>query len=191
MFTLRWVGGRVESGGVVGSGGTRMTTTGGVGQSSPATSGSTHGSSLGLVPWLTQSWTMNCSHAVISALPARAGLKVSRVISLRLISRGFGTIIRSWSGQVALSGTLRPNRVPAIPISGASTSFQLPSAVRAVRYDSWYGGGDTGSTDGRREVSTRFSRLSVSLMPMSSARPSAFGSVYHGWETATSPVILS
>ena len=174
------VGGRSESGGAVGSSGVRSTVNGGCGQSSSAASGRIHGLSLGLVPCRNQSWIMNCSQAAISALPAVAGMISSRVISRRLTSRGFGSSIRSLSGQVSDSATLRPNRVPAMPISGWSRSFQLPSGCRSVRNRSSNGGGCTGFTDGSREVSTRFSSRRVFRMPISSTSPSGLGSSYQG-----------
>ena len=165
----------------MGSSGVRITWSGGSGQSSPGASGITHGSSVGLVPCLTQSWSMNCSHDAISALPVVAGMiPLSRVISRRLISRGLGSRIRARSGQVASIGTLRPNLVPAIPISPCTRSFQLPSGVRSVANRSSNGGGCTASTAGSREVSTRFSWRRVFRMPIRFTRPSGSGRSYHG-----------
>ena len=72
------------------------------------------------VPFLctNQSWTMNWIHAAAITLRIVAGWKVVRVSSSRLTCRGLGVRRLAVSGNASLSGTLRPNRMPALPIRG-------------------------------------------------------------------------
>ena len=170
-----YVGGRSLSGGDVGSGGVRNTCSGGSGQSSSGSSSRIHGSSVGLVPCLNQSWIMNCSHEAINALPAVAGISSSRVISRRLTVRGLGSSMRSVSGQVCSIGTLRPKRVPAIPIVGLARSFQLPSTVRCFSKAGSHSGASTAPTDGWREVSKRLCSRRTLRMPTRSKSPISLG----------------
>jgi hypothetical protein len=46
-----------------------------------------------------------------------------RVRSSRLTRRGLGFIMFAVSGNVSLSGTLRPNRTPALPMRGQVRSL--------------------------------------------------------------------
>ena len=43
-------------------------------QSSLSPSGTSHGSSSALLPWLNQSWTSNCSHAAARTFKVVAGM---------------------------------------------------------------------------------------------------------------------
>jgi hypothetical protein len=85
--------------------------------------GTSQGLSLGLLPWLSQSRSMNCIHEAASRLSDSAGMKVLRVKSSRLTVRGLGCMSRSESGYVRSIGTLRPNRVLALPIRGFPRSL--------------------------------------------------------------------
>jgi len=172
-----YVGGRSDCGGEVGSSGVRITVSGGVGQSSSGSRVSTQGLSAGLVPCLNQSRIMNCSQDAIKALPAVAGMISSRVIRRRLITRGLGSRMLALSGHVTSSGTLRPKRAPAIPISGWARSFQLPSKERSVSNAGSYGGASGVFTDGSQEVSYMFCSRRVFRIPMRSSRPSGLGSL--------------
>src|SRR5215213_2804163 len=85
---------------------------------------------------------MNCSHAAASRLSVVAGWNSWRVRSSRLTVRGFGlSRAHSFSGYVNSMGTLRPKRVPALPIVGFSRSLKVPSTVREVRWRLPSGGG--------------------------------------------------
>ena len=81
--------------------------------------------------WTNQSCTWNWIHAAARTLRIVAGWNVVRVRSSRLTRRGFGFIRLAVSGNVSLSGTLRPNRVPELPMRGHFKSLYIPSLVRA------------------------------------------------------------
>ena len=79
----------------VGSGRVRWIVIGSCGQSSPVSSGSSHGPSAWGFPWLNQSCTSNWIQAAASTFSVVAGWNVSRVSSRRLTRRGFGSSIAS------------------------------------------------------------------------------------------------
>ena len=102
----------------------RGTRIGRSGHSSSSASLISHGSSVGLFPWLNQSRIMNCSHGATSAFTDVASIRCSRVISARLTSRGLGESFDARDSEgMALSGMLRPKRAPIIPIAGLSRSL--------------------------------------------------------------------
>ena len=70
-----------------------------------------------------QSCTMNWIHAAAITLRIVAGWNVVRVNSSRLTRRGLGVMRLAVSGNVSLSGTLRPNRMPALPMRGQVRSL--------------------------------------------------------------------
>lgn len=88
------------------------------------------------MPWLNQSRVSNCSQAAAITLSVVAGIICGpRASSVRLTTRGLGVMTRlPSSGSVNVKGTLRPNRVPAIPMAGADRSLWAPSGVWATRY---------------------------------------------------------
>ena len=99
-----------------------------------ASSGSGHGSPSGRgtrirwsgsVPWLNQSLVWNCSQAAAITFSVVAGIISGPRASNRVLTRrGFGVSSRSpCSGMATLSGTLRPNRVLAMPIAGEARSL--------------------------------------------------------------------
>ena len=106
---------------------------GSVGQSSPGGRGTVE-ERVASVPWLNQSRVSNCSHAAASTLSVGAGIiSGPRASSRVLTSRGLGVRTRSGSsGSVSASGTLRPNRVFAMPMAGADRSLYDPSTERAT-----------------------------------------------------------
>ena len=61
---------------------------------------------------------MNWIHAAAITFRIVAGWNVVRVRSSRLTSRGLGFIRLAVSGNVSARGTLRPKRMPALPIRG-------------------------------------------------------------------------
>ena len=79
-----------------------------------------------------QSWTMNWIHAAAITLRIVAGWKVVRVRSSRLTCRGLGVSRLAVSGNASLKGTLRPKRMPALPIRGHLRSLYVPSLVRTL-----------------------------------------------------------
>ena len=92
---------------------------------------SSRGSSCSFSPWLNQSCTSNWIHAAASRLSVVAGMNSFRVSSSRLTVRGFGSS-GFFSFTVCSSGTLRPKRLPRLPINGSSRLLKVPSSVRAV-----------------------------------------------------------
>jgi hypothetical protein len=119
-----WVGGRPSSSGArVGSSCVRRMRMGFSGHGSSSARDTSQGSSFGLGPWLSQSRSINWIHAAASKLSDSAGWNLSRVRSSRLMVRGLGRMSHWWSGCVWSIGTLRPNRVPALPIRGLSRSL--------------------------------------------------------------------
>jgi hypothetical protein len=72
---------------------------------------------------MNQSWTWNWIQAAATTLRIVAGWKVLRVSSSRLTTRGFGFIKFATSGNASASATLRPNRVPALPMRGQVRSL--------------------------------------------------------------------
>ena len=75
---------------------------------------------------------MNWIHAAAITLRIVAGWKVVRVRSSRLTCRGLGVSRLAVSGNASLKGTLRPNRMPALPIRGHFRSLYVPSLVRTL-----------------------------------------------------------
>ena len=75
---------------------------------------------------------MNWIHAAAITLRIVAGWKVVRVSSSRLTCRGLGVSRLAVSGNASLKGTLRPNRMPALPIRGHLRSLYVPSLVRTL-----------------------------------------------------------
>ena len=81
--------------------------------------------------WANQSWVWNWIQAAASRFSDVAGVKVSRRISVRLIVCGLGSMSPGIASGTALSSaTFRPNREPAMPMSGSSRALYEPSAVR-------------------------------------------------------------
>ena len=120
------------SGSALGSRRVRAISIGCWGHGSSSASGTFHGFSASFLPWLNQSCTSNWIHAPARRLSVVAGMNSFRVSSSRLTVRGFGSI-GSFSRTVYSSGTLRPNRLLRLPISGSSRLLKVPSSVRAVR----------------------------------------------------------
>ena len=179
MFSLTYVGGRPDDDdGVVGSSGVRMMCIGRSGQSSSPSRSTVQGRSVGLRPWLNQSLIMNCSQAAMIALPASAATRPwSRVSSRRLTVRGFGSLmVSALSCQVRSIGTLRPNRVPAMPMVGLARSFHDPSGLRWSRKAGSKSGATGPSTTGCREVSKRLPARSLTRIPSRSRMPTHLGS---------------
>ncbi len=105
------------------SAGVEGTRIGSASQSSPAGSG-TSIIRFGSLLWLNQSRIWNCSQAAASTLSVEAGLNVVRRSSSLLTVRGFGSNrAGGTSARPSSSGTLRPKRVPAIPIDGNDRSL--------------------------------------------------------------------
>ncbi len=179
VSTLTRVCGPVDPGGRVGSSIVRRMVIGLSGQVSSSSRSITQGFSLGLEPWLNQSWIMNWSQAAISEFPPGTSDSSLRVISFRLTSRavGFPSTSSFSAGAILSSGMLRPNRVPAMPIPGSSRLFQLPSACRWVRCVGSGGGGCGSLTEGSERVSTRLRWRSLVRTPTSTPRASGVGSL--------------
>ena len=118
-----YAGGRVESATLGRSAGVRGTRIGRSCQLSPASTGMSWVCVHTPFLCMNQSWTWNWIHAAPNTLRMFAGWNVVRVSSSRLTVRGFGVRRFAVSGNVSLSGTLRPNRVPALPIRGHDTSL--------------------------------------------------------------------
>ena len=79
-------------------------------------------------PWPNQSWFWNWIQQAASTFSEVAGLNWSRSSSRFATSRGFGSIrCGIGSGSVTSVGALRPNRVPALPMSGSVGSWNEPS----------------------------------------------------------------
>src|SRR5215218_5206092 len=147
------------------------------GQGSSSFKSSSHGFSFSLLPWLSQSRIMNCSHAAASKLSVVAGWNSWRVRSSRLTVRGFGLkSAQSFSGYVSSRGTLRPKRVTAPPIAGFSRSLKDPSAVRVVRWRLYSGEGLSTEVD---EVSYRLRSRSLMRSPTRVRSPRGTGSRCH------------
>src|SRR4051812_19052732 len=88
---------------------------------------------------------MNWIHADATTFSVVAGMNSCLVSSSRLTVRGLGSMkSASDSDPAASSGTLRPKRVRAAPMTGPDRSLYDPSTVRAVRYDASYGIGCRG-----------------------------------------------
>ena len=124
------VGGPSES--ALGSRRVRWISIGCCGHGSSAASSIFQGFSCSFWPWLNQSCTSNWIHAPASRLSVVAGMNSLRVNSSRLTVRGFGSS-GFFSFAVYSSGTLRPKRLPRLPISGSSRLLKVPSSVREVR----------------------------------------------------------
>jgi hypothetical protein len=94
------------------------------GQVSPAGRGTVKGR-CGSEAWLNQSRVWNCSQAPAMTFRLVAGIMSGpRASSAVLTRRGFGVISRgSRTGSVCRGGTLRPKRVPAMPIAGDDRSL--------------------------------------------------------------------
>src|SRR6185436_661050 len=107
-----------------------------------------------------QSCTWNWIHAAAMTLRIFAGWNVVRVRSSRLTRRGFGVIRLATSGKVSLNGTLRPKRVPALPMRGQRRSLLMPSLVRTF----------TGSPLGAAVCSSAGSSVSCRFFARSSLR---------------------
>ena len=127
-----------------------------------------------------QSCTMNWIHAAAIRLRMVAGLNSSRVISSRLITRGFGTRRLAVSGDTCSSGKLRPKRRPTDPIDGHFRSLNEPSSIRPSRCSGvvvtgagWHSSG--GSSVSCRFLARRSLRISI-RRPVASRR----GSLYQG-----------
>src|SRR5262249_7206461 len=74
------------------SGQVRRTVISGFGQSSPGGTGIRIGGLvLSLTPWLSQSWTMNCSQAASSRVAGFGGMNLSRARGSRVVTRGVGS----------------------------------------------------------------------------------------------------
>jgi hypothetical protein len=85
--------------------------------------------------WVAQSCTWNWIQAAASRFRPVAGTNSFRAISRLLIVRGLGLRMPGpASGRVSSSGTLRPNRRPALPIRGSSRSLKRPAGWRAVTH---------------------------------------------------------
>ena len=107
---------------------------------------------------------MNWSQAPASRLRIVAGLKVSRVISSRLMTRGFGISSLAVSGNVLSRGKFRPKRRPAEPIFGKLRSFEVPSMVRDIADAGSRSAGISRRGSAGSSVSCRFfSRSSVRM----------------------------
>jgi len=65
-----------------------------------------------------QSCTWNWIQAAASTLRIVAGWNFVRVMTALLIARGLGFRRLAESGNTSVSGTLRPKRVPVLPIIG-------------------------------------------------------------------------
>ena len=89
--------------------------------------------------------------------------------------RGFGSSMRSVSGQVWSIGTLRPKRVPAIPIVGLARSFQLPSTVRWVSNRVATRAPRPHRRTAAARCRSRFCSRSTLRMPTRSKRPISLG----------------
>ena len=97
------------------------------GHASSAARGTTHGLSFGLVPWLNQSWIMNCSHAATNEFTLVAGTNSVRVSNARLTSRGLG--VSTPSGGL---DDLVERDVAAEAGSGGTHRFRREVVVGAV-----------------------------------------------------------
>ena len=111
------------------SGLVRFTRIGSSGQSSSPSGMGTSRNSRGLFsPWPNQSWFWNWIQQPARTLSEVAGLKVSRLSSLVLTSRGLGSMKAGMgSTAVASAGALRPKREPTRPMSGSVGSWRAPS----------------------------------------------------------------
>ena len=119
------VGGAVEPAGRVGSGIVRMICIGGSGHGSSAAQVDDPGVLLRALPWLNQSWIMNCSQAAASEFTPSAAMNSCRVISRRLTSRGLG--VASTSASASPAGWSRAARC------GRTSSRPCPSSGRRGR----------------------------------------------------------
>ena len=89
-----------------------------------------------------------------------AGWKVVRVRSSRLTRRGLGFIRFAVSGNASFNGTLRPKRMPALPMRGQEMSLYVPSLVRTL--GAAPAGGEVAVSSGGSSVSARFCSRSSS-----------------------------
>ena len=79
---------------------------------------------VGLAVVANQSWVWNWIQAAAKRLREVAGVKSVRRIRVRLIVWGLGSISPGiGSGKALSSATLRPKRVPVIPMSGSSRAL--------------------------------------------------------------------
>ena len=160
MFSLIYAGGIFELGTLGGSAGVFGTRIGRSCQLSPSSTGMSwvwlH------VPFLctNQSCTMNWIQAAAMTLRIVAGWKVVRVRSSRLTRRGLGSIRFAVSGNASFNGTLRPKRMPALPMRGQEMSLYVPSLVRTL--GTAPAGGEVAVSSGGSSVSARFCSRSSS-----------------------------
>src|SRR6185436_3762482 len=120
---------------------------------------------------------MNWIHAAAITLRIVAGWNVVRVNSSRLTRRGLGVMRLAVSGNVSLSGTFRPNRIPALPMRGQVRSLKVPSLVRAFRASPVVGVVERSS--GGSSVSCRFFSRSCLRSSTSLGPAIASGNSYH------------
>ncbi len=134
--------------------------------------------------WANQSWVWNWIQDAASRFSVVAGVNSLRRISVRLIVCGLGVISPGIaSGNALSSDTFRPNRVPAIPMSGSSSALYEPSGVRnrSAPTGHW-----AGVTPARRRlgsgvrVSVRFLSRSWMRNPTMFSSATGTGSLCHG-----------
>ena len=95
------------------------------GHGSSSASWISQGSSGSFLPWLNQSCTSNWIQAPASRLSVVAGLELvaGEQLAADQARVRLEQLVRRLAERVASSGTLRPKRLPRLPISGSSRSL--------------------------------------------------------------------